>query len=111
MRSAVTDPQKIRRGDPGRPDICLVFAYHNKFNSTEVPAIRAGCESGSLGCVDCKMNCAQHIIEALAPLREKRSHYESHLDEVKQILRDGEERARKVAAQTMSEVHAAMGMG
>lgn len=111
MRTAVTDPQKIRKGDPGRPDICLVFAYHNKFNAAEVPEIRAGCESGTLGCVDCKMNCANKIIAALAPLRERRAYYESHLDEVKDILADGERRARVVAEQTMSEVHQAMGIG
>ncbi len=111
MQTAVTDPLKIHKGDPGRPDICLVFAYHNKFNPTEVPEIRKGCESGALGCVDCKMNCANHVIEALAPLRERRAHYESHINEVKEILSDGEKRARAVAEQTMHEVHEAMGIG
>ncbi len=111
MRTALTDPLKVRKGDPGRPDICLVFAYHNKFNPTEVPEVRAGCESGALGCVDCKMNCARHVIDALAPLREKRSYYESHLDEVKNILADGEKSAHAVAEKTMAEVHSAMGLG
>ncbi|HEY4613116.1 MAG TPA: tryptophan--tRNA ligase, partial [Bacteroidota bacterium] len=110
-KTAVTDPLKVRKGDPGRPDVCLVFAYHNKFNPAEVPEIRAGCESGALGCVDCKMNCAQHIVDTLAPHREKRAYYESHTDEVKNILADGEQRARKIAEQTMSEVHEAMGVG
>ena len=111
MKSAVTDPKKIRKGDPGRPDICLVFSYHNKFNATEIPAIRQGCESGALGCVDCKLNCAKHVVDALAPLREKRAYYESHQNEVKDILLNGETRARSVARQTMEEVHQAMGMG
>lgn len=111
MRTAVTDPQKVRKGDPGRPDICLVFAYHNKFNTTEVAEIRTGCESGRLGCVDCKMNCARHIVDALAPNREKRAYYESHLDEVENILTDGEKHAGTVAEQTMAEVHNAMGIG
>jgi tryptophanyl-tRNA synthetase len=111
MRSAVTDPQKVRKGDPGRPDICLVFAYHQKFNPKEVPEIRAGCESGALGCVDCKLNCAKHISDALAPLREKRAYYESRAAEVKSILEEGETRARAVAQQTMGEVHEAMGIG
>lgn len=111
MRKAVTDPQKVRKGDPGRPDICLVFAYHNKFNAAEVPEIRKGCESGALGCLDCKLNCARHIAEALAPLREKRSHYESHRAEVSDILEAGETTARKVASATMGEVHHAMKMG
>lgn len=111
MRSAVTDPQKIRKGDPGRPDICLVFAYHTKFNPAEVPAVRTGCESGALGCVDCKLNCARHIADSLAPFREKRVYYELHINEVRGILNEGERRARAVAARTMSEVHEAMGMG
>jgi tryptophanyl-tRNA synthetase len=111
MRTAVTDPQKIRKGDPGRPDICLVFAYHNKFNGAEVPEIREGCESGALGCVDCKMRCAARVIETLAPHREKRAYYETHIGEVKEILADGEHRARSVAQRTMSEVRAAMAMG
>ena len=111
MRTAVTDPQKVRRNDPGRPDICLVFAYHNKFNQQEVAEIRQGCESGQLGCVDCKMRCAVKVDEAVAPLREKRMHYESHPDEVRQILEGGEQRARTVAHRTMQEVHQAMGIG
>ena len=111
MRTAVTDPQKVRRNDPGRPDICLVFAYHNKFNASESDEIRAGCESGSLGCVACKATCAERIADALAPIRERRSYYESHKDEVHQILEDGEKRGRRVAEATMEDVHAAMGIG
>ena len=111
MRGAVTDPQKVRKGDPGRPDVCLIFAYHNKFNPSEIGEIRSGCESGSLGCVDCKLRCAERITNALASHREKRAYYESHLDEVKSILHDGETQARTVAARTMAEVHEAMKMG
>lgn len=111
MRSAVTDPQKIRKGDPGHPDICLVFAYHNKFNASEVPEVRRGCESGQLGCVDCKLNCAAHIASSLEPLRERRRSYEARLSEVTDILESGERRARSVAQETMSEVRTAMGIG
>ncbi|MCG3121111.1 MAG: Tryptophan--tRNA ligase [bacterium] len=111
MRKAVTDPQKIRRGDPGRPDICTVFTYHRKFNPTEETEIRAGCESGQLGCVDCKMRCASRIAEFLAPMREKRLYYEAHVDEVKDILNEGEKRARHEAQKTMADVHNAMKLG
>jgi tryptophanyl-tRNA synthetase len=111
MKGAVTDPQKVRKGDPGHPDICLVFAYHNKFNPAEVGEIRSGCESGALGCVDCKLRCAERIAEALAPHREKRAYFENHLDEVKSILHEGEGQARTIAQKTMSEVHQAMKMG
>ena len=111
MRTAVTDPQKIRKGDPGRPEICLVFTYHQKFNPAEVPQIGRDCRSGALGCVDCKLNCAKHLIEALAPFREKRKYFEAHPAEVADILHDGEARAKSVATTTMAEVHQAMKFG
>ena len=111
MQTAVTDPLKIRKGDPGRPEICLVFTYHTKFNPKEVPQLDRDCRSGALGCVDCKSNCANHIIEYLGPLREKRKYFESHTDEVSSILLDGEKRARVVAQRTMAEVREAMGVG
>jgi len=111
VRTAVTDPLKVRKGDPGRPEVCLIFTYHKKFNREEVPAIQRDCRSGALGCVDCKLNVANHIIVALAPFREKRAHYESHPLEVTDILHDGEAKAKSVAWQTMAEVHQAMKLG
>jgi tryptophanyl-tRNA synthetase len=111
MKKAVTDPQKIRKGDPGNPDICLVFSYHKKFNPGEVPEIEAGCRSGALGCVDCKMNCASKISLMLEPIIEKRQYYESKKDEVLEILNDGENRAQKAAEETMKEVREKMKMG
>ncbi|MCU0453307.1 MAG: tryptophan--tRNA ligase [Bacteroidetes bacterium] len=111
MRTAVTDPQKVRRNDPGRPDVCLVFSYHHKFNPGEVAEIRKGCESGQLGCVDCKLRCAAKIVEATAPIRERRADYASKPDEVRAILREGEARARVVASETMDRVHQVMHLG
>ncbi len=111
MKKAVTDPLKVRKGDPGRPEICLVYTYHQKFNPAEVPEIAAGCRSGALGCVDCKMKVAAAIGESLAPFRAKRAHYESHPKEVTDILHDGEARAKKVAEATMKEVREAMKLG
>ncbi len=111
LRTAVTDPQKVRKGDPGRPEICLVFTYHQKFNAAETSEIDRDCRSGALGCVDCKMRVARRVAEALAPMREKRAYFEAHPAEVTDILRDGESRAKKVAQQTMAEVHGAMAMG
>ncbi|RPH94792.1 tryptophan--tRNA ligase [candidate division KSB1 bacterium] len=111
MRQAVTDPQKVRRNDPGRPDVCLVFTYHNRFSSEAVPEIHSGCESGALGCVECKQRCADNIIAHLGPVYEKRRHYEQHPDEVAAIIVDGNARANEVAAKTMAEVHDAMGFG
>ena len=111
IRTAVTDPQKLRKGDPGRPEVCLVFTYHQKFNPTEIPEIDANCRSGALGCVDCKLNVAKKIADALAPIREKRVYFESHPKEVTDILNDGEVRAKQVAVATMAEVRDVMNLG
>ncbi len=111
MKKAVTDPNKQRRGDPGNPDICLVFSYHKKFNPAEIPEIDLGCRSGELGCFDCKMKCASKISEVLAPIIEKRKYYESNLSEVKDILIDGERKGRMEAQKTMSEVREKMKIG
>ncbi len=111
MRTAVTDPQKIRRNDPGRPEICLVFRYHQKFNPAEAPQIERDCRSGVLGCVECKLRVAEKISGYLAPIREKRAHYEAHSDEVQAILADGEARARATARETMKQVREAMKLG
>ena len=111
LKKAVTDPQKIRRNDPGRPEICLIFSYHKKFNATEVPEIEAGCRSGALGCVDCKMNCAAKLSAFLEPIIEKRNYFENNLDEIRDILRDGEKRGRAEAQETMHSVREAMRFG
>ncbi len=111
VRTAITDPEKVRRNDPGHPEICNVFAYHQKFNSGEVPQIEADCKSGALGCVDCKKNCAKKIAEFFAPHRERREYYITHLSEVKEIIENGNTAARKVAESTMDDVHQAMRMG
>lgn len=111
MRSAVTDPLKIRKNDPGRPEICLVYTYHKKFNAGESEQIGTDCRSGALGCVECKNRVAAKIAQALAPIREKRAYYEAHRDEVMDILADGEARARRTAQATMAEVRTAMNLG
>jgi tryptophanyl-tRNA synthetase len=111
LKKAVTDPQKIRRNDPGRPEICLIFSYHNKFNAEEIPEIESGCRSGELGCVDCKMKCATKLSSFLEPIIEKRNYYEKNLSDVRDILNDGEKRGRNAAQETMKSVREAMRFG
>ncbi|HEC83223.1 MAG TPA: hypothetical protein ENI46_01895 [Firmicutes bacterium] len=106
--TAITDPQKIRMGDPGHPDICNVFAYHARFSEQELSEIRKGCESGKLGCVDCKKRCAAAISSYLAPIRQRRSELESDPRQILDILDDGARRAREAAAATMELVRQAM---
>ena len=111
VRTAITDPQKIRRNDPGHPDICNVFAFHKKFNDKEVKSIQEDCKSGALGCVDCKKNCANKIASFFESHREKRKYYETHIDDVQDIIGSGIKKAKKVATETMHDVHMAMKMG
>jgi tryptophanyl-tRNA synthetase len=111
LKKAKTDPQKIRKGDPGHPDICLVFSYHKKFNPDEIPEIEAGCKSGELGCFDCKMKCSARISAFLEPVIYKRKHYETRPDLIKDILSDGEKRCRQEADKTMTEVREKMKLG
>jgi tryptophanyl-tRNA synthetase len=111
LKKAVTDPNKVRKGDPGNPDICLVYSYHKKFNPEEVPEIEKGCRSGELGCFDCKMNCAGKISTLLEPIIEKRKYYEKNLDIVKDILADGEKIGKEEANKTMVAVREKMKLG
>ncbi|MBN1300250.1 MAG: tryptophan--tRNA ligase [Melioribacteraceae bacterium] len=111
LRKAVTDPLKVRKNDPGRPEVCLVFTYHNRFNPGEVKEIEAGCRSGELGCVECKTKCTKMINEFLEPIIDRRMKLENDLSKVKDILVDGEKRAKDVAVSTMDDVHKAMKMG
>jgi len=111
LKKAKTDPQKMRKNDPGRPEVCLVFSYHKKFTPNEIPEIEAGCRSGALGCVDCKMKCSANISSFISPILEKRKYYEVHLDDVIAMLADGEARAKKVAHATMVEVRDKMKIG
>lgn len=109
---AVTDTQKIRKNDPGRPEVCTVFSYHTRFSPDDrVHSIAEECRSGALGCVACKKLCSEAISGELAPILEKRAAYASRPDMVREVLLDGEERARKTAEETMREVREAMRLG
>ncbi len=106
VRSFVTDPLKIRRNDPGRPEICPVFALHHLSNAPRVPLIREACASGALGCVACKGELAETLNAYLRPARERRAALDR--GRVAEILRDGSERAREVANATLRDVRRAL---
>jgi tryptophanyl-tRNA synthetase len=111
IRTAVTDPEKIRMGDPGHPEICNVFAYHRRFNGDAVSEIEVNCKSGELGCVDCKKACGAAIAAYLAPIRERRLELERNPDSLHDLLRNGAVRAREAAQATMKDVRSAMNLG
>lgn len=106
---AVTDPARIKKDDLGNPNICMVAYYHNLFSSKEETEIVCEeCKAGRRGCVACKKQLAQNIINHLAPIQEKRHYYEERPKEVKEILMEGTKKAQTVARETMQEVKAAM---
>ena len=106
----VTDPQRIRRKDPGDPDVCNVFTLHNIFSSPdEVKAINQDCRKAEIGCVDCKRNLAKNLNKHLEPFRERRAEYEKDPDYVKDVLLDGAKRAQLIADETMNQVRKAIG--
>lgn len=111
MKKAAIDPAKIKKDTPGNPDVCTVFSYHKKFNAENIAEIDSDCRNGAIGCFDCKMKCAVKISNFLEPIIEKRKYYESRMDEVKDILHDGEKRGRIIAEQTMIEVREKMNLG
>jgi tryptophanyl-tRNA synthetase len=111
VMTMVTDPQRIRRSDPGDPDVCNVFTMHKIFSSPqEVAMVNTECRRAGIGCVDCKKLLAKNINAHLAPMREKRHELAQRPDEIWDVLKDGGNRARVIAEQTMSEVREAIGL-
>ena len=109
VMSAVTDPARIKKDDLGNPDVCMVAYYHNLFSSEDAcKKACSECKAGQRGCVACKRELANNVIEFLRPMREKRAYYEAHPEEVDRILKEGTEKARKVAKETMKKVKEAM---
>ena len=110
IKEAVTDPARIRKNDPGHPEICTVFGYHQVFNRPELEEIEKACRQGEIGCVQCKKKLAGCINVILEPMRERRVKYENRPDLIQEILLEGSKKAQQVAQETMLEVREAMGI-
>ncbi len=109
IMSAVTDPQRIKKDDLGHPDVCMVAYYHKLFSTKEeVECVCEECKAGKRGCVACKKQLAQNVNNFLNPIREKRKYYEEHPELVEKILKEGTEKTRQTAKQTMEKVKKAM---
>jgi tryptophanyl-tRNA synthetase len=105
----ITDPQRARRTDPGNPDVCNVFSFHEIYTPRDVvKQIDGDCRTAALGCVDCKKILAENLNKALDPIREKRKELEANLDKVKEIMDQGNTKARSIAQETMIEVREAV---
>lgn len=111
VRTAVTDPQRIRRTDPGRPEVCNVFSLHGFFTDESAREdIAAQCRGGTIGCVDCKRILSDNIAEEFAPFRERAADFHAKPELVRDILEDGAARAREIAKVTIREVRERMGL-
>jgi len=109
VMKAVTDPQKIRKNDPGHPEVCNVFAYHQVFSAPdEVEQIACDCRNGTLGCVADKRRLAHVLKELINPFREKRAFWEKRPEDVDDILKSGTAAAKAEGEETMTRVREAM---
>lgn len=107
----VTDPQRLRRSDPGDPDICNVFSMHNFFSSAEeVEMINLECRRAGIGCVQCKQMLARNINAHLEPFRARRGELGRNPGQVWEVLDDGQTKAREIARNTLAEVKEAVGL-
>jgi tryptophanyl-tRNA synthetase len=111
LKTMVTDPARVRRSDPGNPDVCPVGDLHKIFSDgATMDKVYEGCRSAGIGCIECKSWAADGLVKLLNPMQERRKKFEENPRLAWDILEAGTERARKAAAKTMTDVREAMGM-
>jgi tryptophanyl-tRNA synthetase len=111
LKTMVTDPARVRRSDPGNPDVCPVGDLHKIFSDRDtIEKVNVGCRSAGIGCIECKSWAADALVKLLVPMQERRKKFEHNPQLAWDILEQGSERARKIAGETMDEVRQAMGM-
>jgi len=107
----ITDPQRIRKTDPGNPEICTVYAFHKVFSDLEKrEEIYEECSKGAIGCVDCKKRLAEIMIETLNPIIQRRQELIKKPDYIDDVLQEGKKRAEEIAKQTLNEVREVMNL-
>ncbi|MCU1310878.1 MAG: tryptophanyl-tRNA synthetase [Candidatus Angelobacter sp.] len=111
LKTMVTDPARVRRTDPGNPDLCPVGDLHKIFSDKQtLEKVYAGCRSAGIGCIECKGWAADNLIKTIAPMQERRRKYEENPKLALQIIEAGDAKARASAESTMKEVREAMGL-
>ena len=111
LRTMPTDPARVRRQDPGEPEKCPVWKFHQVYSSAEIQSwVQVGCRGAGIGCLDCKQPVIDAVLAELHPIRERALDLERDTDAVRAIIADGCEAARAVARETMDEVREAMGL-
>jgi tryptophanyl-tRNA synthetase len=111
LRPAATDPARVRRTDPGNPDICNIYHLHKAFSPpTTVEHVAVQCRSAGWGCIDCKKVLFDSMEQELAPIRARAAELQAHPQTVKETFDAGADKARSVARETMTAVRTAMGL-
>jgi tryptophanyl-tRNA synthetase len=111
LKGAFTDPQRLRRSDPGRPEVCNIYTMHKAISTPEqVDLTYVECTTAQRGCVDCKRVLMESFERELVPLRTKRAELEAHPQLVRSALEAGALKARAIAHGTIGEVRDAMGL-
>ena len=108
IMSAVTDPNKIKKDDKANPHICMVYYYHKLVSNDNLKTIEKECQNGTRGCVACKKELIENMLEMLKPIREKRKLYEENPEIIDSILQKGTQDARKEAKEVMDKVKKSM---
>jgi len=111
LRTAYTDPNRLRKTDPGDPEVCAIYTYYRKFMPEEADLTAEECRTAARGCVDCKKRLISGVTEHFAPLRERRETFASRPELVDEIVDEGNRRARAAAVATLEQARAAMGVG
>jgi len=112
VKTMPTDPARVRRNDPGTPEKCPVWDFHKVYSTEEERQwVQEGCTTAGIGCIDCKMCMLKHLEEELQPIRDRRADIASRPDDLKDIVRAGNERARIEAGRTMEKVRKTLKMG
>jgi len=111
IRTMPTDPARVKRGDPGNPDLCPVWQLHLVYSDdARQQWVRQGCTTAGIGCLECKQPVIDAVLAELAPMRERAQLYLDDPTLVQNILADGCDKARRLAAETMRDVREAMGL-
>ncbi|MCG6965405.1 MAG: tryptophan--tRNA ligase [Chromatiaceae bacterium] len=111
LRTMPTDPARVRRTDPGNPEVCPVWQFHEVYSDRDVKDwVQAGCRSADIGCIECKQPVIDAVLAELRPMQERGREYAAQPDLVRNILNEGCERAREVARETMGDVRHAMSL-
>jgi tryptophanyl-tRNA synthetase len=111
IRTMPTDPARVRRTDPGDPQKCPVWQFHQVYSNDEIKVwVKNSCQTAAIGCLECKQPIIQSILAELAPIQERVQHYLAESESVRSIITEGCEKARATARETLEEVRQVMGL-